>query len=169
MCTARQSKGATWPTPSFRRTRLPCGHAAHTGLPGTGVCLDANRELTAAAHRGANKSSDGGRVPIQTSVADFHLNVCGDAVWPCRGGDDGRRLRLPTSPASSEALEGPAEAAHRRLPHVLALAGRRSRPAAAARPLPFATRLSARPPTRAPVVWPDVWPRSGGRRPGVAR
>ena len=28
------------------------------------------------------------RVPIQTSVADFHLNVCGDAVWPCR--------RLPT-------------------------------------------------------------------------
>lgn len=61
------------------------------------------------------------------------------------GGDDGRSLRLSTSPASSEALEGPAEAERRRLPHVLALAGRRSRPDAAARPL---TRhaLPARPP-----------------------
>ena len=55
------------------------------------------------------------------------------------GGDDGRPLRLSTSPASSEALEapeGPAEAARRRLPRVLALAGRGSRPAASARPLP---------------------------------
>ena len=55
------------------------------------------------------------------------------------GGDDGRPLRLSTSPASSAALEapeGPAEAARRRLPRVLALAGRGSRPAASARPLP---------------------------------
>ena len=53
------------------------------------------------------------------------------------GGDDGRPLRLSTSPASSDALEGPAEAARRRrLPRVLALAGRGSRPAASARPLP---------------------------------
>jgi hypothetical protein len=58
------------------------------------------------------------------------------------GGDDGRPLRRSTSPASSEALEGPAEAARRRLPRVLALAGRGSRPAAL--PPPFALQMHVR-------------------------
>ena len=45
----------------------------------------------------------------------------------------------PPAPPPAKALEapeGPAEAARRRLPRVLALAGRGSRPAASARPLP---------------------------------
>ena len=115
-----------------KRSTAPLAHmCTHSSLCTRSLCVCASWVCRALPK---NRGSRARAIPRATPPVPHAPIPCAPPAArfaPRRGvgGDDGRPLRLSTSPASSEALEapeGPAEAARRRLPRVLALAGRGS-------------------------------------------